>query len=169
MPPAIARFDTSVPPPRDLVQISAQDRRRVSGPGLRAFRALADNWDLDEGARRTLLGDPPRSTYHAWMKRAAQGGEISLPLDTLLRISALLGVHKALTILFVQKAEALKWLDGPHAGLPFAGRSPLELMLDGTQDGILAVRRHLDGWRGGLPGGPAGDTDPVRPEDIVWI
>jgi hypothetical protein len=168
----IARLETKPEglPGLSLAEIRPKDRARVSGPGLRAFRVIADRWGLDEAQRRTLLGEPPRSTYHAWMKKAADGAGPTLPLDTLLRISAVLGVHKALTILFVHGTEAMIWLKGPHGGLPFAGRAPMDVMLDGTQDGILTVRRHLDGWRGGLRGAPDAGSGkaPVRPEDIVW-
>lgn len=43
------------------------------------------------------------------------------------------------------------------------------MMIGGGLDGILTVRRHLDGWRGGLCGGPGEGTDvePVRPTDLV--
>ena len=154
-----------------LVRIGAGDRARVSGPGLRAFRAIADRWALSEKQRLTLLGEPARSTYHQWMKKAQARAPLTLPLDTLLRISAVLGVHKALSILFVHDGEAMTWLKGPHEALVFAHQSPLEVMLSGTQDGILTVRRYLDGWRGGLHGGPAPDSGvaPVRAEDLVFI
>ena len=37
-----------------------------------------------------------------------------LPVDALLRISAVLGVHKSLAVLFGSDHEALEWLRGPH-------------------------------------------------------
>lgn len=153
-----------------LTHMKGSDRARVSGPGFRAFRAIADHWQLDEAKRRTLLGEPPRSTYQNWQKKAETRQDLSLPLDTLLRISAVLGVHKALGILFQDEAQALIWLKGAHDGLPFAGRAPLDVMLEGTQDGILTVRRYLDTWRGGLRGAPdpASGISPVTMDDIAW-
>jgi hypothetical protein len=153
-----------------LISVKTADRGRVSGPGLRAFHAIADKWGLGEAERRTLLGEPARSTYHQWKSKAEARESITLPLDTLLRISAVLGVHKALTILFPRESEAMTWLKGLHRGILFSGQSPLSVMLDGTQDGILTIRRYLDGWRGGLRGTPdqADKVPPVRPEDIVW-
>lgn len=43
-------------------------------------------------------------------------------------------------------------------------------MIGGGLDGILTVRRYLDGWRGGLRGGPGeeADIEPVRPTDLVF-
>lgn len=154
----------------ELRTVDAAARRRVSGPGLRTFAAIADRWGLGERERITLLGAPPRSTYHQWLKTAREERDITLPFDTLLRISAILGVHKALGILFLDENEALVWLKGPHRGVVFGGQSPLEIMLSGTQDGILTVRRHLDAWRGGLHGMPAPESGfaPVRPEDVVF-
>lgn len=148
---------------------SSQDRRHVSGPGLRAFLALADQWSLTEADRICLLGDPARSTFHQWKRKAALGQDIVLPLDTLMRISAALGVHKALTILFEVPRDALDWLQAPHGGRVFGGQSPLHLMLSGTQDGILQVRRYLDSWRGGLAGGPDAGIPPVTRGDLVFV
>jgi hypothetical protein len=38
----------------------------------------------------------------------------------------------------------------PHAATVFGGRPPLELVISGTQDNLLTVRRFLDAARGGL-------------------
>ena len=105
------------------------------------------------------------------MTLAAAGGAVTLPLDTLLRISAVLGVYKALGTLFSSRSEAIAWLEGPHQGPAFGGQAPLDVMLGGAQDGILTVRRHLDAWRGGPRGAPAAESgvEPVRLEDIVFI
>ena len=152
--------------------IDGAARARVSGPGVRAFRNVAELWGLSERERIALLGDPPRSTYHQWMKQAREERPLSLPLDTLLRISGVLGVQEALGSLFSTPGEALVWLKGPHRGVAFGGQAPLAVMLGGGQDGILTVRRHLDAWRaGGLRGAPAPEigVPPVRPEDLVFI
>ena len=96
---------------------------------------------------------------------------MTLPLDTLLRISGVLGIHKALGILFLNHDEAMTWLKGPHRGVVFGGQAPLEVMLSGAQDGILTVRRYLDAWRGGLHGMPAPESGvaPVRAEDLIFV
>ncbi len=156
--------------PIDLTKVDASTRSRVSGPGLRTFKAIADRWDLSEADRRRVLGQPARSTYHGWVRKAERGEELQLPLDTLLRISAILGIHKALGILFVRESEAITWFRSPHAGPMFGGQSPMALILSGSQDGILQVRRYLDAWRGGLRGAPAADSGvpPVTRDDLVF-
>lgn len=150
--------------------ISREDRARTSAPGLRSFREIADRFDLSEAARIAVLGDPGRSTYHQWMKKAREQQPLTLPLDTLLRISALLGIYKALTILFEDEGQALLWLKGPHQGTLFAGASPMAYMLEGGHDGLMSVRRYLDAWRGGNAGfgAPEGSFEPVTEDDLVF-
>ena len=134
----------------DASRFALAKRQKLGGPGLRAFLGIAGLWGLTEVQRLLVLGLPPRSTYYAWGKAAQAGAALTLPVDTLLRISAVLGIHKALRILFATDAEAVAWLRGPHAALPFAGQPPLALVAGGTQDGLMAVRRFLDAARGGL-------------------
>ncbi len=152
---------------------AASDRKRLGGPGLRAFIAIADLWGLGEAERMRMLGLPGRSTYFGWLAKARADAPLSLPLDTLLRISAVLGIHKALRILFADDAEALAWLRGPNSGPLFGGQPPLTLAANGTQDGLLLLRRHLDAWRGGLFSAPLPALDdlatPIGDDDIVWI
>lgn len=125
-------------------------RRRLSAPGLRTFLAISDLWGLSEEQRRLILGLPSRSTYHHWAKAAREHRDITLDVDVLLRISAVLGVHQALGVLFASEPEQIAWLRGPHQALVFGGRPPLDLLTSGTQDGLLTVRRFLDAARGGL-------------------
>lgn len=150
--------------------IDAATRRRVSGPGLRTFLAIADRYGLSTRDRVILLGEPSNSTYHEWVRKARAEASLVLPLDTLTRISGMLGIHKALGIIFPVEAEAMTWLKGPHRGEVFGGQAPLQVMIEGGLDGILTVRRYLDGWRGGLRGGPGegADIEPVSETDLVF-
>ena len=68
----------------------------------------------------------------------------------LTRISAVFGIHQALGILFPSEQDGVAWLRGPHDALVFGGRPPLDLITSGAQDGLLTVRRFLDGARGGV-------------------
>lgn len=155
------------PVPRE---INAASRRRVSGPSLRTFLVIADLYDIPTRDRVVLLGEPSNSTYHEWVRKARAEASLVLPLDTLTRISGILGIHKALGILFPIEAEAMTWLKGPHRGEVFGGQAPIDVMIEGGLDGILTVRRYLDAWRGGLRGGPGdgADGDPVRETDLVF-
>jgi len=126
------------------------NRRRLSAPALRTFLAIADLWELTEEQRRLVLGYPSRSTYHNWCRQARAHGSFTLDVDVLTRISAVLGIHQALGILFPDEHAGVAWLRGPHNALVFGGQAPIELVTSGSQDTLLTVRRFLDGARGGL-------------------
>ncbi len=156
----------------DASRFSGENRRRLSGPGMRTFLNIADLWGLSEAERLRVLGFPGRSTYHGWASRARAGQEIALPVDTLLRISAVLGIHKALRILFETDEEGIAWLQGPHDAPTFGGGPPLALLTSGTQDALMLVRRYLDAMRGGVfaaPNEADRDFTPYRDDDIVFV
>jgi hypothetical protein len=116
----------------------------LAGPGLRAFFKLAERWNLKVAEQRKLLGDPPESTFYKW-KRERDG---ALTRDTLERISYLLGIYKALAILFPQAERADAWLRRPNSAPTFGGKSALERMLSGNVADLFTVRQYLDAQRG---------------------
>lgn len=155
----------------NLVNTSEEKRQSLSSPAIRAFVKLCDLWQLNEKERLVLLGSVARSTFYAWAQKASKGAKLTLPLDVLLRISALLGIHKALRIIFTTKDDGIEWLYRSNQGRNFGGQSPKEIMLSGTQDGLMQVRRHLDAWRGGVFAYPSPDFNqpPISTEDIVIV
>ncbi|TBE20553.1 MbcA/ParS/Xre antitoxin family protein [Rhizobium ruizarguesonis] len=134
----------------DVERFAPANRRKLSAPALRTFLAIADLWGLTEEQRLLVLGYPSRSTYHNWAKQAREHGAFTLDVDTLTRISALLGIHQALGVLFSDERAGVAWLRTPHQALVFSGHPPLDILTNGTQDGLMTVRRFLDGARGGL-------------------
>jgi hypothetical protein len=152
-------------------RFSPEERKRLSGPGMRTFLAIANLWALTEDQRRMILGMPPRSTFHGWVRVAREHGALRLDLDTLLRISAVLGIHQALGVLFTYEREKDRWLRTPHNAPVFGGKPPLALMTCGTQDGLLSVRRFLDAARGGLympPNSLDAEAAALTDADIVF-
>lgn len=133
----------------DHERFAPQTRRRLSAPALRTFLTIADLWGLSEEDRRLILGYPSRSTYHHWAKLAREHHDLTLDVDVLMRLSAILGIHQVLGILHASEHDAVAWLRGPHDGIVFGGKPPLALITSGTQDGLLTVRRFLDAARGG--------------------
>jgi hypothetical protein len=157
--------------PLDLARFAPANRRRLSAPGLRVFLAIADLWRLTEEQRRLALGLPSRSTYHHWAKAAREHRDLTLDVDVLTRISGVLGIHQALGVLHGDEREGVTWLRTPHLAPVFGGRAPLDLVVSGSQDGILTVRRFLDAARGGFympPGGVDRDFTPYQDTDIVF-
>nr|WP_294517797.1 MbcA/ParS/Xre antitoxin family protein [uncultured Rhodopila sp.] len=133
----------------DIDRFAPANRRRLSAPGLRSFLAIADLWGLNETARRLMLGFPSRSTYQHWVKMAREHQDLTLDVDVLTRISAVLGIHQALGVLNPTEQAGIAWLRGPHRAPVFGGRPPMDLVTRGTQDGLLTVRRFLEAARGG--------------------
>lgn len=119
---------------------------QLNAAGIRAFTRIAGLWGLSVEEQLLLLGEPARSTFFGWRKHPERA---SLPKDTLERISNLLGIYKALQILFPDPAVADAWVRKPNAAPMFAGRSALERMLAGNVSDLNAVRRYLDAVRGG--------------------
>ena len=122
----------------------AQADSDLAGPALRAFFKLAERWKLRIADQRKLLGDPPESTFYKW-KRERDG---ALSRDTLERISYLLGIFKALAILFPQAERADAWLRRPNDAPTFGGQSALDRMLSGNVSDLYVVRQYLDAQRG---------------------
>lgn len=145
------------------------NRRRVSAPGLRTFLAIADLWGLSETQRLLILGLPSRSTYYGWVKAVREHREVTLDVDVLVRISAVLGIHAALGVLHDTEAAGVAWLLAPHLGLVFGGRPPLDLITSGSQDGLMQVRRFLDAARGGLYMEPSAIDQAFQPYTDVDI
>ncbi len=154
----------------DRGRFAPTNRRRLSAPALRTFLTIADLWGLTEEERRLILGYPSRSTFHNWAKLAREHQELTLGVDVLTRISAMLGIHQALGILYPTEPDGMAWLRGPHDGAVFGGKPPIGLVTSGSQDGLMTVRRFLDAARGGQYMEPnAADTGflPYDEADVV--
>jgi hypothetical protein len=153
----------------DSSRFAPANRRRLSAPALRTFLAIADLWGLTEEQRLLVLGYPSRSTYHSWCKQAREHSAFTLDVDVLTRISAVFGIHQALGFLFPQGRLGVDWLRSPHNVVAFGGHPPLDLITNGSQDGLLSVRRFLDGARGGLYMQPNTIDEAFTPYDDTEI
>lgn len=109
---------------------------------FRAAVTLFRHWRLTDEQAGTLLDMPARS-YGRW--KAGQIGRISR--DGKARLSNLMGIHKALRIIFREPQRGYDWIHAPNAA--FAGRSALQVMLGGELTDLMRVRRYLDDERGG--------------------
>jgi hypothetical protein len=92
-----------------------------------------------------LLGNPGKTTFYKW-KREKEG---SLSKDTLERISYILGIYKALHLIFSDKDAADGWIARANDAPLFGGKPALERMLSGNVADLFVVRRYLDAERGG--------------------
>jgi hypothetical protein len=81
--------------------------------------------------------------YDALKKRT-----VVLNADQLTRVSLLIGIYKALNILYSQKlADA--WMTLPNTNPIFGGDTPLNYVKNGGIPALMRVRQLLDARRGG--------------------
>jgi uncharacterized protein (DUF2384 family) len=119
-------------------------RTRLSPAAIVAFFAIVEKWQLRNEDAMALLGGTSNGRYFE-LKR---GRKSVLSQDELTRISLLIGIFKALNILFGQRL-ANQWTSRPNSNPMFNDAAPLELLVRGGVPGMLSVRRLLDSRRGG--------------------
>ncbi|WP_275287418.1 MbcA/ParS/Xre antitoxin family protein [Halomonas elongata] len=133
-----------------MMAAQAQQRPATNTPeagrvALKFFFNIMQAWGCSVTQQRTLLGGIGNTTYHKYRKLP----EVRLPRDTMERISYLMGIHKALRILFSNSPEkAYEWVHKPNEAAPFNGQSALAYMLQGRVVDLADTRRYLDAVRG---------------------
>lgn len=108
---------------------------------FRAALNLFRRWDVTDQQAAILL-DLTQRTFARW--KAEGAGRIGR--DGKARLSNLLGIHKALRIVFRQPERGYAWIKAPNEA--FGGRSALDVMLGGELTDLMRVRRYLDAERG---------------------
>lgn len=138
---ATAGFAVSGVP--DLSRTDVQERLSVAA--IPAFFKVMDAWHVRDEIARQLLGGVSNGVYYQWKRGAGK----TLDQDTLTRISLLVGIFKALNILYSRKlADA--WIGLPNANPMFEGQPPLAYVVRGGIPALMRVRQLLDARRGGL-------------------
>lgn len=139
--PQIAGYAFDVSP--DLS--NAATRARLSRSAIKGFLRIMEKWSLRDADARLLLGGISSGSFYA-LKKAPHNR--ALDQDMLTRISLLIGIFKALNILYSpQLADA--WITQSNRNPMFQGATPLAYMLQRGQPGMVAVRQLLDARRGG--------------------
>ncbi|MHB1224788.1 MAG: antitoxin Xre/MbcA/ParS toxin-binding domain-containing protein [Gemmatimonadaceae bacterium] len=133
--------------PSPLVDLESRaERERLSPGALRAFFNIVARWRVRDEDARALLGGVSNGPYYALKKLPARS---TMDADTLLRISYLVGIFKALHILH-DGPLADEWVGLPNGNRIFGGQTPLAYMRRGGLPAMQTVRRLLDARRGGL-------------------
>lgn len=120
-------------------------RRRISAAGLKAFLRIAGNWGVKDQDARNLLGGVSSGTFYALKKE--RRGRV-LDQDTLTRLSLLIGIYKALNVLYSPRL-ANAWITLPNSNPIFRGSTPLAYILRLGLPGMIEVRQLLDARCGG--------------------
>jgi uncharacterized protein (DUF2384 family) len=104
----------------------------------RAVINLFDRWDVNDEQAAILLGGIASRTYQRW--KTNEYGRVGVDLAA--RLSNLLGIHKALRLLFKDADRGYRWIKSPNA--TFDNLSALDVMLGGQLTDLMRVRRYLD-------------------------
>ena len=132
--------------PAGLVDLKSKpERERLSRSALKGFFKLAQAWSVRDEDARELLGGLSSSAFYEWKKNPDR----VLEVDRITRISYLIGIYKALHILYGDKL-ADEWVSLPNSNAIFSGQTPLAYMQAGGLLGMQTVRKLLDARRGGL-------------------
>lgn len=110
--------------------------------GLLQCMSFARELPLSTAQVGTLLG-VSEATVRRW-NRSAVTRSLRLRRDTQERISYVLGIVRALAILFPTPANRGHWLRNANNAYPFNGQTPLERMLAGHVADLHMVRTYLD-------------------------
>jgi hypothetical protein len=119
-----------------------QNPEKTAKVALSVFFNIMKSWQVKAQGQRTLLGKPPESTFYNWKKGKVSG----LSVDTLERISYVMGIYKALGILFPTREQADAWPQKNNEA--FNNETALEFMLKGSMIHLSDMRRYLDAQRG---------------------
>lgn len=125
---------------RAAAEASASER-----VAAKVFFKIADAWQMDVAEQRDALGGVSKQTIYNWR---AHPERTRFSGDQLDRISYMLGIYKALHLLFTRPEQADSWIRRPNAAPPFGGKSAAELLFSGRMEDLIRVRRYLDGVRG---------------------
>jgi uncharacterized protein (DUF2384 family) len=121
-----------------------ENRARLSPAAIKGTLSIATHWRLRDEDTRVLLGGISSGSFYALKNQAAK----TLDEDQLTRVSLLIGIYKALNILYSEKlADA--WMTLPNTNPMFGGDSPLSYVKKGGIPALIRVRQLLDTRRGG--------------------
>jgi len=133
----LTRVDTE-PRPFSPDPISDEEAAAMFRAVVKLFRL----WGVTDDQAAALL-DLPKRTFARW--KAGDLGRVGR--DGKARLSNLMGIHKALRLIFREAPRGYAWIKAPNEA--FGGRSALDVMLGGGLTDLMRVRRYLDAERGG--------------------
>lgn len=128
--------------PVPKINIKFFSHKEINSTALETFFNICDKWGINNKEQMILLGLESKSTFFKWKKDKTG----ILQKDTLTRISYILGIYKALQIIFPDEQQADAWIKKSNKA--FNEYSALDIMLGGNLIDIARVREYLDAQRG---------------------
>jgi len=123
-------------------QENSNKSRELSMVGIKVFFNISLAWNLTDEEQIILLGSPNRLNFYQW-KRDPSTARLSR--DVLERISYILGIYKALQILFPDPIAADGWVNKPNSESMFNGGSAKQRILSGNVSDLRFLRQYLEG------------------------
>lgn len=121
------------------------DREAEKGRvALKGFFRITDEWGCTTEERSRLLGGPSRTTLYNYGKLKP----VKLSRDTMERISYILGIYKALQLLYPTHERANRRIRLKTSDIPFCGKSAMEFMTQGSMMNLMLTRQYFDAKRG---------------------
>jgi len=108
---------------------------------LKGFWHIMAQWGCTEAEQKQLLGVSQTEFDELTAEKSAE-----MPGQLLQRISYLMGIARALDMLYPSDDRAAERIRQPTTDEPFCGLSPLAFMLADPQEGLKLTRRYFD-WR----------------------
>ena len=143
--PAASAYPATRYEPSPLIDLNEKsERERLSPAAMRTFFNIMDRWEIRDEDGRALLGGVSNGAFYDMKKSPDR----VLEADRLLRISYLIGIFKALNVLYSEKL-ADSWIQLANSNRIFGGQAPLAYMIKGGLPAMQIVRRLLDARRGG--------------------
>lgn len=118
---------------------------RLSVAAVKLVAEIASAWKLTIEQTCTLMGGINHSTY---TRRLRAPDKVRLSVDELMRASYLLGIYRALHVLYSGTLPDA-WMQIPNTNPLFHGITPLDYVMHQGIVGLADVRELLDGYRGG--------------------
>lgn len=144
--PLAPRYPATRYEPSPVADFSAKaERERLSPAAIKAFLNIMEKWRVRDEDARALFGGISNGQFYEMKKKP----ERVLDADALTRVSYLIGIFKALNILYSEPlADA--WPQRPNSNRIFGGQTPLAYLIKGGLPAMQTVRRLVDARRGGM-------------------
>lgn len=121
--------------------------REQGAIALKVALRILQQWGVPNDTQEAILGFSSRSAFYK-AKSEPEGANLSR--DQLERISYLLNMHAALRTVFENPENVYGFMSMVNNNEFFNGRSPLEVIGDGSFTSLINVATRIDALRGAL-------------------
>ena len=111
---------------------------------LRTAANILDKWEASSTQASKILRVSPTTIFRAKSKTR----EVSLDEDQMMRVSLILNIHSALKLIFDNPVNVYGFIKMKNNNGFFNGRSPLEVIEQGSMINLYETFKRIDGLRG---------------------